>query len=341
MKKKILSLALALTMCLGLTIPAMAAGETTIQDDGGFSYTLSKPVVGTRVDDQSGITYYQIPEGTIITPVFPEGTIKEEVEEEGYYMGGRLVYKLPNGGGVAAYVVGTVFDSIYGGYDAQWFGDLEGMSTFDFLDEAKATPTQPLPATPPFEGDRGYCLSRGFREDYEDYNTFGGFDRYTYLWFEIVPDNGSTQPVEPEKPADTKTANPTNDKLEVNGAAQDPTVYKIGGSNYFKIRDVAAVLNGTEKQFAVGYSGGKVTVTSGQPYEATGKELAGAPAAAKEASPSNDAIVIDGMETSLTVYKIGGSNYFKLRDLGKALNFYVGWEAGRGVFIETDKPYSE
>ena len=87
MKKKILSLALALAMCLGLTIPAMAAGETTIQDDGGFSYTLSKPVVGTRVDDQSGITYYQIPEGTIITPVFPEGTIKEEVEEEGYYMG--------------------------------------------------------------------------------------------------------------------------------------------------------------------------------------------------------------------------------------------------------------
>ena len=338
MKKKILSLALALTMCLGLTIPAMAAGETTIQDDGGFNYTLSKPVVGTRVDDQSGITYYQIPEGTIITPVVPEGTVKEVEEEDTGLPYGNLVYKLPNGGGVAAYVVGTVFDSIYGGYDAQWFGDLEGMSTFDFLNEAKATPTQPLPATPPFEGDRGYCLSRGFCEDY---NTFGVFNRYTYLWFEIVPDNGSTTPVEPEKPAEVKTANPTNDKLEVNGAAQNPTVYKIGGSNYFKIRDVAAVLNGTEKQFAVGYSGGKVTVTSGQPYEATGKELAGAPAAAREASPSNDAIVIDGVETSLTVYKIGGSNYFKLRDLGEALNFYVGWEAGRGMYIETGKPYSK
>ena len=150
-----------------------------------------------------------------------------------------------------------------------------------------------------------------------------------------------TTPSQPEQPAEVKTANPTNDKLEVNGAAQNPTVYKIGGSNYFKIRDVAAVLNGTEKQFAVGYSGGKVTVTSGQPYEATGKELAGAPAAAREASPSNDAIVIDGVETSLTVYKIGGSNYFKLRDLGEALNFYVGWEAGRGVYIETDKPYSK
>lgn len=144
-----------------------------------------------------------------------------------------------------------------------------------------------------------------------------------------------------QQPAGAKTADPTNDKLEVNGSAVRPTVYKIGGSNYFKIRDVAAVLNGTEKQFAVGYAGGKVTVTSGQPYQATGKELAGPPAAAGNASPSNDKIVIDGVETDVTVYKIGGSNYFKLRDLGETLNFYVGWEAGRGICIETDKPYSK
>ena len=345
MSKKLLSLALALVMCLGLTVPAFAAGEpgsTTIQDDGGFSYTLSKPLVGTRVDDQQGVTYYQIPEGTIITPVVPEETVKEEVEEEGYYMGGRLVYKLPNGGGVAAYVVGTVFDSIYGGYDAQWFGDLEGMSTLDFLDDAKATPTQPLPATPPFEGDRGYCLSRGFREDD---NSFGGFDRYTYLWFEIVPDNGgtTTTPTQPTQPAGT-TASPTNDKLEVNGAAADPTVYKIGDSNYFKIRDVAALLSGTERQFAVGYDGEKnaVTATTGQGYDKQSGDLAGAAAGGSQtADPSNDAIYVNGEKITAEVYKINGSNYFKLRDLGKALNFYVGWSAERGMYIETSKPYSE
>ena len=345
MSKKLLSLALALVMCLGLTAPAFAAGEpgsTTIQDDGGFSYTLSKPLVGTRVDDQQGVTYYQIPEGTIISPVVPEGTVKEEVEEEGYYTGGRLIYKLPNGGGVAAYVVGTVFDSIYGGYDAQWFGELEGMSTLDFLDDAKATPTQPLPATPPFEGDRGYCLSRGFREDD---NSFGGFDRYTYLWFEIVPDNGgtTTTPTQPQQPAGT-TASPTNDKLEVNGAAADPTVYKIGDSNYFKIRDVAALLNGTERQFAVGYDGTKnaVTATTGQGYDKQSGDLAGAAAGGSQtADPSNDTIYVNGEKITAEVYKINGSNYFKLRDLGKALNFYVGWSADRGMYIETNKPYSE
>lgn len=161
-------------------------------------------------------------------------------------------------------------------------------------------------------------------------------------WFILVEGN-TPQPItppQPEKPAGVKTANPTNDKLMVNGAEKAPTVYKIGGSNYFKIRDVAAVLNGTEKQFAVGYSGGKVTVSSGQPYEATGKELAGAPDSDRDAAPSNDSILIDGEEASLTVYKIGGSNYFKLRDLGKALDFYVGYTGGK-VTIETGKSYDK
>ena len=141
-----------------------------------------------------------------------------------------------------------------------------------------------------------------------------------------------------------KTANPTNDKLEVNGTAANPTVYKINGSNYFKIRDVAALLNGTEKQFAVGYDGGKnaVTATTGQGYAKQPGDLAGAPAGGSQtAEPSNDAIYVNGEKITAEVYKIGGSNYFKLRDLGKALNFYVGWSADRGMYIETDKPYSE
>lgn len=143
------------------------------------------------------------------------------------------------------------------------------------------------------------------------------------------------------KNREEKTARPTNDALAVNGVETNPTVYKIDGSNFFKIRDVAAMLNGTEKQFAVGYENGKVTVTSGQPYQSTGTELKGAPAGAGSAVASNDKILINGRESALTVYKIDGSNFFMLRDLGKALDFYVGWTAERGVFIETDKPYSE
>jgi hypothetical protein len=154
---------------------------------------------------------------------------------------------------------------------------------------------------------------------------------------------GPSTPSQPQQPAG-EAASPTNDKLEVNGAAANPTVYKIGGSNYFKIRDVAALLNGTEKQFAVGYDGSKnaVTATTGQGYDKQSGDLAGAATGGgQSADPSNDAIYVDGQKITAEVYKINGSNYFKLRDLGKALNFYVGWSAERGMYIETGKPYSE
>ena len=36
----------------------------------------------------------------------------------------------------------------------------------------------------------------------------------------------------------------------------------------------------------------------------------------------------------------GAYTYYKLRDLGKALGFNVDWSAEKGVFVETDKPYS-
>ena len=151
-----------------------------------------------------------------------------------------------------------------------------------------------------------------------------------------------SQPSEPQ--TSSAQAMPTNDRLTSDGTPQNPTVYKINDSNYFKIRDLAAILNGTGKQFSVGYDGdaNAVTVTSGQPYENNGSELAGAAQGGnKSAMSSNDAIYINGAKASVEVYKIDGSNYFKLRDLGKALDFYVGWTAEQGVFIDTTQPYSD
>ncbi len=37
----------------------------------------------------------------------------------------------------------------------------------------------------------------------------------------------------------------------------------------------------------------------------------------------------------------GGYTYYQLQDLGRKLGFHVDWSVERGVFIETDKPYSE
>lgn len=55
MMKKLLSLALAVALCLGLTVPALAAdqpGDTTVTDAKGNVYTLSNPILYTISKEQ-------------------------------------------------------------------------------------------------------------------------------------------------------------------------------------------------------------------------------------------------------------------------------------------------
>ena len=47
------------------------------------------------------------------------------------------------------------------------------------------------------------------------------------------------------------TAKPTESNVLVNGVSKSFDAYNINGSNYFKLRDLAYVLNGTEKQFEI------------------------------------------------------------------------------------------
>ena len=121
-------------------------------------------------------------------------------------------------------------------------------------------------------------------------------------------------------------------------------VYKIAGSNYFRLRDLAMILKGSEKQFSVSYEERTKTVslTSGKEYTATGSELRGTASENASAAISNNEIYINGESVTLTVYKIEGSNYFKLRDLGEALDFYVGYDdRTKTVYISGAKGYEK
>ena len=108
-----------------------------------------------------------------------------------------------------------------------------------------------------------------------------------------------------------------------------PAVYKIDGANYFKLRDLAMILTGSAKQFAVDYddSVGEVSITTGKPYAAIGGELTGSAAERSSAVISDNTILVDGVSVTLKVFKIDGANYFKLRDLGKLLDFHVGYNS--------------
>ncbi len=118
-------------------------------------------------------------------------------------------------------------------------------------------------------------------------------------------------------------------KLSVDGKIISCEKYNIGGSNYFKLRDLAYVLDGTGSQFDVGYDSARkmITVTTGQRYSSpNGTELVTGKDNSASARISSQTLMIDGrVRGDLTVYNIGGSNFFKLRELGEALGFAVNY----------------
>jgi len=112
----------------------------------------------------------------------------------------------------------------------------------------------------------------------------------------------------------------------------------IEGYNYFKLRDIAYVLNQTKKRFAVGWDAQQnaISLTSGAEYIPQGTEMARGNGTAKMPSFTSSRVYLDGKEIKLTAYNIGGSNYFKLRDMGDSLGFVVRWDdAEKVIRIET------
>jgi len=136
----------------------------------------------------------------------------------------------------------------------------------------------------------------------------------------------------------TLTATPTSSTVLVNGESKSFDAYTINQNNYFKLRDLAFVLSGTEAQFEVSWDGANnaITLTSGQPYTVVGGEMALSGAGAQTAALTTSTVYVDGAAVSVTAYTIGGYNYFKLRDIGGAIGFGIGWDgASNTITIDT------
>ncbi len=129
--------------------------------------------------------------------------------------------------------------------------------------------------------------------------------------------------------------------LNVDGKAISCDKYNIDDENYFKLRDLAYVLNGTGSQFDVGYdeATGTVSVTTNHAYtKPDGTELKIGADKSSSTCLTPQKIVIDGkVRTDLTAYNIGDNNYFKLKELGKELGFDVTYAEESRTMIVTSR----
>ncbi|WDV45366.1 stalk domain-containing protein [Clostridiaceae bacterium M8S5] len=148
-----------------------------------------------------------------------------------------------------------------------------------------------------------------------------------------------------EKPVvETLTATPTASKVLVNSKETAFDAYNIKGNNYFKIRDLANVVSGSEKQFDVTWDADKkvINLVSKKAYTVVGGEMAKGDGQEKTSTTNTSPIYKDGEKIELTAYTIGGNNYFKLRDIAKVFNIGVTWDnETKTVGIDTSKGYVE
>lgn len=147
----------------------------------------------------------------------------------------------------------------------------------------------------------------------------------------------------PAASAASVTASPTRQTVQLRMLKLSMQGYNIGGNNYFKLRDLAAALNNSERNFAVAWdaSTGTIALTSKQGYIPVGGEMAGSAGSGKAAAtPSTAVVTLNGRTIDLTGYNIGGNNYYKLRDVASYINFSVNYdEASDTVMLDPTYTY--
>jgi hypothetical protein len=122
------------------------------------------------------------------------------------------------------------------------------------------------------------------------------------------------------------TAIPSTAVITVDGESVTISAYNINGFNYFKLRDIAQALKGTQKEFGIGLNGTRINLLTNEAYTP------------QENTENNDVLrtatayinntyvfCVDHQPIFLNAYIINNFNYIKLRDLANALNFNIRW----------------
>lgn len=137
-------------------------------------------------------------------------------------------------------------------------------------------------------------------------------------------------------------AKPNASKVYVDGKEMEFDAYNIADNNYFKIRDIAMAINGSEKQYNVTWDNEKkaINLLKNTPYTVAGGELSKGAADVMPTWANTSHTLLDGELVGFASYTIGESNYYMLRDLGEVFDFSVEWDAAtNSIHVDTTKSY--
>ena len=143
--------------------------------------------------------------------------------------------------------------------------------------------------------------------------------------------------VEAKKEMKTVDVKATNQKVKLDGKDVVIYGYNIDGYNYFKLRDLAAVLKDSKAKFGVEYKDAMVTLTKGADYKVAETDQKEVKAMSK-GMITNDKVMVGDKALTAMAYKVDDSNYYKLRDIGEALGFGVDFDkATNTVLLMSEK----
>ena len=119
-------------------------------------------------------------------------------------------------------------------------------------------------------------------------------------------------------------------------------------TNYVRLRDLAALLDTGAAEFDVLWSAETgISIAPHTPYDHPNGSEGNVPFSGdRPYTDYGQPTSVGGKLTELKAFQIiddagGAHTYYQLRDLGRALDFNVGWSADRGIFIESNKPYTD
>lgn len=127
-------------------------------------------------------------------------------------------------------------------------------------------------------------------------------------------------------------ASPHTANVSMNGGQYSLHAYLADGNNYVRLRDLAALLDGTGSQFGLEYIDGIVSINNGASYDGaiSGDLSNGKTVLTQMRQP---VLTVDGVAYTIDAYLIDGLNYMKIRDLAAAIGCGIEWDGSTGQVV--------